>query len=1272
MPKSRRRQSITKRIPWSWKRKRKKLMIFFILVFFAIAIVGFFAIRGKWFAVGEIDAKKVIPEFYNQSLEVSLGNKKLTVTPMAGNPVRVVKKDVRHIYEGAYKNTDVVQSEYPYKIKEELIFYDKGHPLEFRYRLGNVDRFIVEKDEEGNIIFYDREEKEKRGTLSRIFTIPAPFIEDKITKRSFSAVKSAIEGDVLVISIDPDWMENATYPVILDPTIEINIIDVHSSPETGENWEVRFTTRGKADLKIIPDDQATIEEDEFVGLYCDNIKMDAQILPGDVIYYPKWSCEGTGLVIHKTLRVGKHTLRFEYGGAVAYAYNNPYVTIDNTISTQSARHLGASPTIVFTDDSTAYAFYVDSTTGCVYRKSTDGGTTWGSTNTADTINTETCEGIAVWYDQWTPGISGTLIHIATFASVSSDLYYTELNTSGDVLSTTIEVTTGQGASLVYGTNQVSITKATDGTLYLGTVDSSDSFVFKCSSNCTTYANWSEAGTNPFTNGDDWIILMPQDNGNIMAIWWDTSADDILSKRYEPASSSWQESWTTINSDADDNTTYDAAFSATIDKDTYNIYLAFVDDASTLGAENDDIKTYVYTNSTKTWSAKTDVLTNDTRGITGVAIAFDENNDDVYVAYSARNSPYLSVTANVYWKKSIDGMSTWIGEEGPLVSTDHGDIYGLRTNFSSIYKIYVTWYEAALDDLFGDTLVDTTTSVDVISVGASGTQPAEVYVPATNEHIGTFTFIRDSGSADVTQIIFNEEGSVNANSYVSNLDVYYETADTCSYDGGETLFGTASTFNVSDQATVTGTMSVGTSQVCVYVLVDISSSAASKILRIEISDPPNDITISAGSITQKSRILAHGGSILRGEEYDEPVTIDAAVSANGYAQINNSTNSVFVDRNVGYVFYVDADGTAKYSKTSDGGQTWGAGVTVDSQTDVQGIAIWYDKWTPRDTGDYIHIATFDSGNDDSWYARLDTSTDTVNTAVQVPAAGNAGSLAAGSNNVSIVKATDGTLYIGMSDNSDHWVVKCTTTCTTAANWSEITSPFDADADFTFMVPSRDGDIMIIRYDISGNDYDYRKWDGANWSASWTTIVTTSGENSYYDPHFGVALNVLTYDIYLAYVDDSATLGTNDDIETYVCASGSWSAKSNVLTDDTRGVMNVALGMDQNTGTIYAAYSVRDTVGLSETGHVYYKESTDKMGTWSSELEPLNNAEVSIIGLGMNMAPRERIYLVWYDDNYNQLVGTTVFTVGGGPPIRIKGNTRIKGGTRLNLEDSQQNL
>jgi len=321
------KRKTTRRIPVAWKRKRRKLMIFFgIFVLFG-SIILILAVRGNWFALGSDEAKKVIPQFYNQSLEVSVGNKKLTVTPMAGNSVKVTQKDIRYIYEGAYKNTDVIQTNYPYKIKEELIFYALGHPLEFRYKLGNLENFIVEKDREGNIIFYDRQKAKGQTELSRIFTIPAPFIEDKITKRSFTAVKTEIQGDILVISIDPAWMEKATYPVILDPTIEINVLNVYSHPSQGENWEVEFTTKGKADLKIIPADQATINDDEFISLSCDGNMHQPDILANDVLYYKEWECNGIGKVIHKTLKAGHHTLKFEFSGVEGYAedwaYNNP-------------------------------------------------------------------------------------------------------------------------------------------------------------------------------------------------------------------------------------------------------------------------------------------------------------------------------------------------------------------------------------------------------------------------------------------------------------------------------------------------------------------------------------------------------------------------------------------------------------------------------------------------------------------------------------------------------------------------------------------------------------------------------------------------------------------------------------------------------------------------------------------------------------------------------------------------------------------------------------
>lgn len=81
---------------------------------------------------------------------------------------------------------------------------------------------------------------------------------------------------------------------------------------------MEFATKGKADLKIIPQDQATIDDDEFIGLYCDENIHEPIILTGDIIYYQNWECNGVGRVIHKTLKAGHHTLKFEFSGAESY------------------------------------------------------------------------------------------------------------------------------------------------------------------------------------------------------------------------------------------------------------------------------------------------------------------------------------------------------------------------------------------------------------------------------------------------------------------------------------------------------------------------------------------------------------------------------------------------------------------------------------------------------------------------------------------------------------------------------------------------------------------------------------------------------------------------------------------------------------------------------------------------------------------------------------------------------------------------------------------
>lgn len=105
--------------------------------------------------------------------------------------------------------------------------------------------------------------------------------------------------------------------------------------------------------------------------------------------------------------------------------------------------------------------------------------------------------------------------------------------------------------------------------------------------------------------------------------------------------------------------------------------------------------------------------------------------------------------------------------------------------------------------------------------------------------------------------------MNANLNLSNVSIRYETAITCTYDGIETLFGTALSFATTEKATITGTMPVGTSQVCVYVVLDVGSGAtAGQTIEIEISNPSIEVTVSAGTVSPSTAVAIAGTTTLQ--------------------------------------------------------------------------------------------------------------------------------------------------------------------------------------------------------------------------------------------------------------------------------------------------------------------------------------------------------------------------------------------------------------------------
>ncbi len=543
------------------------------------------------------------------------------------------------------------------------------------------------------------------------------------------------------------------------------------------------------------------------------------------------------------------------------------VTIDGTVNTSGPSHIHAGPQSVFISDSVGYKFYRDASGECSYAKTTDSGNTWGTSVLIDDRgNAVDCIAVAVWYDQWTPNATSgqQYIHVATMSS--KDVQYNRLDTASSdtrltgATAVSASTSTLQVGSYASGANYPSITKATDGTVYISADDTSDSFVVRCASACDVTTSWTEAGSRPQDLANDYSILVPLTLGHIMLINRDISLEDIRSKIWNSAT--WTAAWANIDTSADDNTTYDVGLAALVASSTSaattTTYLVYTADNAALGASNDDIRTARYSNgawatTTTPGSGMREVVSNDaTKGITNVAIGMQKDTSNVYVAYNARVTPATANTANTYWKMSTTSMNSW-STESAAVSTSTDDFYGVDLNLISDQRMFVSWNGIALDDIFGDTIADLVPGVVVSTTTA---QTTEVIASTTNFHVGTaFAFTESISTRDVTSIMIEENGTVDAENAITNIRLRYESDTTfpyncasVSYNGNELQYGATSTGGFSGangSSTFNGTASVSTtSALCVYPVMDILDSAVNDAtLNIFMSNPSTGVTVS---------------------------------------------------------------------------------------------------------------------------------------------------------------------------------------------------------------------------------------------------------------------------------------------------------------------------------------------------------------------------------------------------------------------------------------------
>jgi hypothetical protein len=182
-----------------------------------------------------------------------------------------------------------------------------------------------------------------------------------------------------------------------------------------------------------------------------------------------------------------------------------------------------------------------------------------------------------------------------------------------------------------------------------------------------------------------------------------------------------------------------------------------------------------------------------------------------------------------------------------------------------------------------------TEPSIITAGTTGTQRVTIQPSTTDNNMtAAFTLVRDNGTTNITSITVAELGTITANTELSGADMYYETSATCTYDGTETQFGTTATFDSNQEAVFTGTMAVGTSQVCVYILLDTGAATLGDTIELQLSVPRDDVVAVNGSVSPATAVAMSGTTTVSNNTApDDPTglgqeeTDDTAITTGGW-------------------------------------------------------------------------------------------------------------------------------------------------------------------------------------------------------------------------------------------------------------------------------------------------------------------------------------------------------------------------------------------------------
>ena len=351
--------------------------------------------------------------------------------------------------------------------------------------------------------------------------------------------------------------------------------------------------------------------------------------------------------------------------------------------------------------------YSDTGQDLTFARTTDAGASWTPTQ----IESGSAFVISSWFDQETPGDSGTLLHITWLDALDDEAKYVSVDISDGSVGTIRTIDSGITVATL-GENRTSITKTVSGNLIVAFSTQTEIECYKSSDN---FATAGTAIADPFETAteEDWLLLYPANTGDdndACGIFWDRSANVISAKMYDDSENLWDES--TIDVFNNNSATYINMDASVRHSDNHILLAAH----SAHDFSGDDLRTYdINPNSISSpiRTDKTNIFTDQVESAQ-CAVIINQQNDDVYVAY-LKGGTWLDST-DIVFHKSDDGMGTWGSEQAYNETTDDNRlVHGGRTVGNSGGRIQWSWYNDDNTDIFVNLVND-------IEISATGGDP----------------------------------------------------------------------------------------------------------------------------------------------------------------------------------------------------------------------------------------------------------------------------------------------------------------------------------------------------------------------------------------------------------------------------------------------------------------------------------------------------------------------------------------------------------------------